>query len=99
MDVTDDVERPGLPTPVGPQPRADDLHRVDLLDRTQAMDEPQPFALHFAHRSLERLRLPLHRACAELPVGTGSVAFDRDCLRQIEYDRDRQRVPFLCERD
>lgn len=92
MNVTDDVERPGLIREVVEQLGPFDADGIDLLDRRQHVHIPEALALQTAQPSPQLLPLPRDHMRAERPVRASLVTVETNPLRRIQHDRDRQYV-------
>ena len=97
VHVADDVERPGVVAPVGPQFLP---YYFDVVDFVLGL-QPEPVAESLAPETLDR---PSQQACLvadhvrpEIAVATRSVALLADPLRQLKNDRDSECVVLACE--
>ena len=90
VDVADDVERAVLGAAVGPQRRALDLGRLDLLGDAQHADAAEALALQALQRAAQLRALLADDVRAEVAVRPRAVALLADRLGQVEHDRDRR---------
>lgn len=86
VDVSDDIERPGVVAPIGPHAVADEARGFYLLRRAEDVHVAKAFALQVAKGAAEVGYLAADNVRAELAFGAGLVAGVADLLLEVQHD-------------
>ena len=99
VDVADDVERPAVIPPVGPQRDPLDDGAVDLVDTVEDPIAIETLAAEVAEAAAQLGLLVAQHVGAEVPLGPGGVALRADRFGDVEDDGDGENVVALGQGD
>ena len=95
VDVTDDVERPGLVAPIRPEPLAHYVGAVDLLDAVEHVHLAETLAAQVVDRAAQRGPLVADHVLPERTIRARGVAGAADVGGNVEHDRGGEDVVLL----
>jgi hypothetical protein len=95
VHVTDDVERAGQVALVRPEPLANHLDAIDLVNPAQDVHLSEALAVQVADRTAQRRTLVADHVIAEGAIRSRRVPFAANLGGHIEHDRIREDVVVL----